>query len=316
MIKIQSPAPSVLIACIDRLLGRSLESVFEQRGFSVDRTESGARALNLARRTEHVAVVLVEGLTGLDAIEVCRALRDDPLFDSATPIIITSPFPITHETRLAAYGAGAWEYCSQPLDFDTLFLKLGTFLRARKDLALAQSKCLMDPASGLYTNFGLQQVAEQLGARAARKHEAFACVAVSPDETGFRTTGELVARGTESEFAEVASMFRAQARKSDIVGHIGGSRLAILAPDTDGAAVRKLVARLQAQLDALSAQINSSAKLRLRAGYCAVADFSAADFDPVELVHRAETALEGIPVDGLGDPILSYDDLPRRHLMA
>lgn len=302
--------PSVLIACIDRLLGRSLESVFEQRGFTVERTESGARALNFARRTQHDTVVLVEGLQGLDAVEICRALRDDPLFDSATPIIINSPFPITHDTRLAAYGAGAWEYCSQPLDLETLFLKLGTFLRARKDLELAQSKCLMDPASGLYTSFGLQQVAEQLGARAARKHEAFACVAVSPDETGFRTTGELVARGTDSEFAEVASLFRAQARKSDIVGHMGGSRLAILAPDTDSAAARKLVARLQTELDATTNHSTSKGKLRLRAGYCAVSDFAVADFDPAELVHRAQSALEGIPIDGLGDPILSYDDLP------
>jgi hypothetical protein len=212
--------------------------------------------------------------------------------------------------RTAAYSAGAWEYCSHPLDLETLFLKLGTFLRARKDLELAQSKCLMDPASGLYTSFGLHQVAEQLGARAARKHEALTCVAFSPDESGFRTTGELAARGTASEFAEVANMFRAQARKSDIVGHMGGSRLAILAPDTDGAAARRLVERLQRELDASADHSSASGRLRLRAGYCAVADFSAADFDPIELVHRAESALNHVPTDGLGEPILDYEDLP------
>jgi DNA-binding response OmpR family regulator len=308
--ELHSPKPTVLIACVDRLMGRSLESVFEQRGFTIKRTDSGARALNLARQTEHDAVLLVEDLKDLDAVEVCRALRDDPLFDSATPIVITSPFPITHPSRMAAYSAGAWEYCSQPLDLDTLFLKLGTFLRARKNLELAQSKCLMDPESGLYTSFGLQQVAEQLGARAARKHEAFACVAVSPDETRFRTTGELASRGTSSEFAEVASLFRAQARKSDIVGHMGGSRLAILAPDTDGAAARRLVERLQRHLDASTENDKASGRLRLRAGYCAVSDFAAADFDPAELVHRAESALDSIPVDGPGESILAYEDLP------
>jgi two-component system cell cycle response regulator len=308
----QPPQSSVLIACIDRLMGRSLESVFEQRDFVVKRTDSGGRALNLARRTEYDAVVLVEGLQDLGAVEVCQALRDDPLFDSATPIIITSPSPITHESRVAAYSAGAWEYCSQPLDLDTLFLKLGTFLRARRDLELAQSKCLMDPESGLYTSFGLQQVAEQLGARAARKHEAFACVAVSPDETRVPTTGELAARGTTSEFAEVASLFRAQARKSDIVGHMGGSRLAILAPDTDGVAARQLVERLQRHLDASSDNDKGSARLRLRAGYCAVSDFAAANFNPAELVLRAESALNSIPVDGPGESILAYEDLPTR----
>jgi DNA-binding response OmpR family regulator len=308
--EISSPRPIVLIACLDRLMGRSLETVFEQRGFTVQRTESGARALNFARRTEHDVVLLVEGLKDLAAEDVCRALRDDPLFDSATPIVLTSATPITQSMRTAAYSAGAWEYCSQPLDLETLFLKLGTFLRARRDLELAQSKCLMDPASGLYTSFGLHQVAEQLGARAARKHEAFACVAVSPEETGLRTTDELAVRGTVSEFAEVANIFRAQARKSDIVGHMGGSRLAILAPDTDGAAARRLVERLQRELDASSELSPASGRLRLRAGYCAVADFSAADFDPVELVHRATSALDHVPIDGVGEPILDYEDLP------
>jgi DNA-binding response OmpR family regulator len=305
-----SPRPIVLIACLDRLMGRSLETVFEQRGFTVQRTESGARALNFARRTEHDVVLLVEGLKDLAAEHVCRALRDDPLFDSATPIVLTSATPITQSMRTGAYSAGAWEYCSQPLDLETLFLKLGTFLRARRDLELAQSKCLMDPASGLYTSFGLHQVAEQLGARAARKHEAFACVAVSPEETGLRTTDELAVRGTVSEFAEVANIFRAQARKSDIVGHMGGSRLAILAPDTDGAAARRLVERLQRELDASLELSPVSGRLRLRAGYCAVADFSAADFDPVELVHRATSALDHVPIDGVGEPILDYEDLP------
>jgi len=53
-----------------------------------------------------------------------------------------------------------------------------------------------------------------------------------------------------------------------------------------------------------------SGRLRLRAGYCAVADFSAADFDPIELVHRAESALDHVPTDGRGEPILDYEDLP------
>jgi PleD family two-component response regulator len=310
MMESATPRSSVLIGCLDRWMSRSLETLFEQRGFSAQRTESGARALSLARQTDYDVVVLVEGLKDLDAAEVCRALRDDPLFDSATPVILTSPSPITHSQRTAAYAAGAWEYCSEPLDVESLFLKLGTFLRARRDLALAQSKCLMDPASGLYTSFGLQQVAAQLGARAARKHEAFACVAVAPDEGDAPAAGEHAARRAMSDFAEVANLFRAQSRKSDVVGHMGGMRLAILAPDTDSAAARRLVERLQRELDASSAKTSAPGKLRLRAGYCAVPDFAAANFDSAELVHRAESALAHTPLDGPRDPILGYEDVP------
>ena len=81
-------------------------------------------------------------------------------------------------------------------------------------------------------------------------------------------------------------------------------------PSTDGAAARRLVERLQRELDASADHSSASGRLRLRAGYCAVADFSAADFDPIELVHRAESALDHVPTDGLGEPILDYEDLP------
>src|SRR5258708_37053143 len=86
--------------------------------------------------------------------------------------------------RLAAYAAGAWESCHLPLDVDGLFLKLGTFLRARQELAASQANSLTDAASGVYTTFGLHQLGEQLEARAVRNHEAFACLAFGTDGDG------------------------------------------------------------------------------------------------------------------------------------
>ena len=46
-------------------------------------------------------------------------------------------------------------------------------------------------------------------------------------------------------FADVAHVFREQSRQSDVVGHVGDSRFAILAPDTDAAGARLLWPRLQ-----------------------------------------------------------------------
>jgi GGDEF domain-containing protein len=237
-------------------------------------------------------------------VEVCVALRDDPLFDHAVPIVIVSSSHSTLPGRTAAYAAGAWEYCHLPLDVDGLFLKLGTFLRAREELAASQAKSLMDPASGLYTTYGLHHLAEQLEARAVRKHEPFACLAFSPQADGTRPKAD------ESTFAEVAHVVREQARRSDIVAKTGDSQLSILAPDTDAAGARLLVARLQRELDAASRSTTTGGSFKLRAGYCAVPDLAAADIDLTELVHRAETALAKVPADGRGDTIVGFDDLP------
>jgi DNA-binding response OmpR family regulator len=298
---------TALIGCSDEWMCRSLETVFAEKGFAVTRSVSGKNALKLARRGGFDVLMLDERMDGLTGLEVCIGLRDDPLFDHATPIVIISQSHTTLPSRNAAYSAGAWEYCHQPVDFDALFLKIGTFLRARQQLAASQSTSLMDSSSGLYTTFGLNHLAEQLGARALRNHEAFACVAFSAQ----RESGEQAQADDETgAFDEVAQVVREQSRKSDVVAKTGNSRLAVLAPDTDAAGARLLIARLQRELDGKSQKRMKPGSVRLRAGYCAVSDLATANVDLTELVHRAESALEHQPALGQRDWVVSFDELP------
>ena len=298
-----------LIGCSDEWLCRSIETVFDERGYAVTRAGSGKQALKLARRGDHDVLLLDQQMHELSGIDVCLALRDDPLFDHATPIVIFSSAHNTLPNRMAAYAAGAWEYCQMPLEFDGLFLKLGTFLRARQELAASQARSLMDPASGIYTPFGLHQMAEQLEARALRNHEPIACLAFSPLASGFEP-GQARSSEEMESFTDLAHLIREQARKSDVVAKTGESQLSLLAPDTDAAGARLMVERLQRELDAASKKSARPGSFRLRAGYCAVSDLSAANLDLTELVHRAESALAHIPAYGDSEAIVSFDDLP------
>jgi PleD family two-component response regulator len=284
--------------------------VFEEKGYTATRVRSGKQVLKLTRRGGHDVVLVDEQIDELSAVEVCVALRDDPLFDHATPIVITSSVHATPQSRAAAYGAGAWEYCQQPLDVDSLFLKLATFLRARDELEVAQSQRLVDPVSGLYTLYGLEQLSAQLGARAARQHEPFACVAFSPQLVDREVENELALGAERNGFADVANVVRVQIRKSDVVAQTGEFRLAILAPDTNAEGARLFVARLQQELDEASRK-TTPGEFRMRAGYCAVADFAAANVDMKELVHRAESALDHVPTGGRSSSrVVSFDELP------
>ena len=99
-------------------------------------------------------------------------------------------------------------------------------------------------------------------------------------------------------FADVAHVFREQSRQSDVVGHVGDSRLAILAPDTDAEGARLLVARLQRELDSASKNKLISGEVRLRVGYSAVQDLAASNVNVAQLVPRAGSALGPPPVPG------------------
>jgi DNA-binding response OmpR family regulator len=304
--------PIALIASRNDAMGRALESIFEEDGYIPARIASLPRILELTRRANYDVIVLNQGLEEEEALQVSRALRDDPLFDHSIPVVITSAGFVSAGARMDAYRAGAWEFCSHPIDIDLVLIKLRTFLRSREEVNAARSENLIDARSGLYTPLGLQRVASTLAAGAARNHQPFACVAFSASPVEREVIGAPVAREPEVAFADVADVFRAQSRKSDVVGHMGPSRLAILAPDTDAAGARLLVARLQRELDKATANSAVPTRIQLRAGFSAVPDLATARLDVEELVHRAESALEYSASRPNGAPIISFDDLGQR----
>ena len=302
--------PLALIACSDDWMSRALENVFQQRGYVVAHTRSSAQALELARLANHDLLVLDESLTDFPAIEICRAIRDGSQYDHSIPVVLTSSTPADPRSRLMAYSAGAWEYCSHPVDLDPVFTKLETFLRARGELVLSRSQDFVNSSTGLYTSFGLRQLAGKLSARAQRNHEAFACLAFSPQVLDREIGSSLLWKESPAGFADVAHVFREQSRQSDVVGHVGESRLAILAPDTDAAGARLLVARLQRELDNAAKNKLISGQIRLRAGFSAVPDLADSKLNVAELVHRAESALDRAPIQGEVESVVSFDDLP------
>jgi PleD family two-component response regulator len=299
-----------LIACGDDWMSRALETVFQQHGYVVAHTRSGAQTMELARLANHDLLVLDESLTDVSALEVCRAIRDGSRFDHSIPIVITSPTPIDPKARMAAFSAGAWEYCSHPVDLEPVFVKMETVLRGRSELVLARTEDFVDATTGLYTQFGLRQLAGKLSARALRRHEAFACVAVAAQVQDREVGSTMLWKESAAGFADVAHVFREQSRQSDVVGHVGDSRFAILAPDTDAAGARLLIARLQRELDKATRNKSIAGEIRLRAGFSAVTDLATANVNVAELVHRAESALDHAPFTGESETIVSFEDLP------
>jgi GGDEF domain-containing protein len=93
---------------------------------------------------------------------------------------------------------------------------------------------------------------------------------------------------------EVMEVCREESRRSDVIGYLGKSRLAILAPDTDAAGAERFVGRLSRALEEAGTGGAQRAVASLSAGYCAIDDLSASGLEPGELVRRAEVALDHV----------------------
>ena len=286
------PAPLVLIGSKGEWLGRSLETVLESAGYAVIRVEGGQRSLELARRLKPDVVILDEDLGGMTGVAVCQALRDDPLFDHSTPIFLSAPAPSADQIRQKAYSAGAWDYCSQPIDVEVLLLKMRNFVRAKRELERARADMVIDPSTGVYTAHGLHRLADTLGALARRQRESFACVAVQPSAA----TGHSMNLQDRTELqadliARLADLLDKNSRRSDVVGHLGDARFAILAPDTGDAGVLGLVERIRRALEASKSNPAWHKDWDLSIGYASVNDLGEGEVQAVDLIGRAQQAL-------------------------
>jgi diguanylate cyclase (GGDEF)-like protein len=296
----------ILLAIEGEWAGRSFESVLEANGYMVLRCQSGRRALELWRDARPHAVILDETLPEMSGMEVTRALHADPLFDHATPIIITATAATRRQRE--ALVAGAWEYCVQPIDTEVLLLKLATFIRAKQESDDWRSRSLVDRVTGLYNAEGLDQWARRLGARATRGHEAFACIAIDSGVTS-RADDPTGGGDISKRAVRIAEIWRATSRGSDVMGHLEGGRLAILAPETDGPGASRLVERLRGALGQSVESSSGFPSAELRAGYCAYDDFAAAAVEPGEIVRRAERALAHATAKRVSGPAVAFDQL-------
>ncbi len=290
-----SPPPLVLIANDQEWSARSLESILAPNGYAVLRAYTGTQALERARTARPDLVILDAQMPDLHGFEVCRQLRNDPRFSATTPILITTAGPSGRAQRLEAYRAGAWEFLGQPLDGESLLLKLSTFLAAKLEADRLRNDTLLDQLTGLYNMQGLSRRAREIGAEVVRRQQALACVVFAPEAS----------EAAEALVAQIGRTLQARGRSSDAIGRLGDGEFAVIAPATESEGAVRLFERLEQLLAAEHG--NGAGRLPLRAGYCAVPNFAAAQVDPVELLLRATAALRQLQATDGAERIRAFE---------
>ena len=293
-------APVVLVANDQEWSARSLESILIPKGYEVVRAYTGRQALERAHTAHPDVIILDAQMPDLHGVEVCRQLRADPRFSPTVPIIITTAGPSGRAQRLEAYQAGAWEFLGQPLDGESLLLKLDAFLRAKLEVDRVHDESLLDQVTGLYNMRGLSRRAREIGSEAFRRRHALTCIVFAPEspELGDVTTEAVATRLA----AAVGEALRKAGRSSDAIGRLGPLEFAVIAPATGPDAALKLVDRLRETVETHPVPMNGGApaSVGLRAGYFAVPNFHDADVDATEMLLRATTALRTLKVEGGG----------------
>ncbi|HEX6407282.1 MAG TPA: response regulator [Gemmatimonadales bacterium] len=307
--KAASP-PLVLIANDQEWSARSLESILGPSGYSVVRAYTGQQALERARTAQPDLIILDAQMPDIHGFEVCRMLRSDPRFSATTPIVITTSGPSGRTQRLEAYRAGAWEFLGQPLDGESLLLKLGTFLQCKLEVDALREESLLDAGTGLYNMRGLSHRAHEIGADAFRRRDPLACIVISPEaeESG---PGESSDEEVQRIAEQVGQLLKRAGRASDAIGRLSHAEFAVIAPATSNEGALRLIQRLGGSIEGSPMPVRGGERsLKVRAGYCAVPDFAESPVDAVELLLRATTALRELKRDGDAEQVRAFDQSP------
>ena len=263
---------------------RSLESILGAQGIKVLRAQSAEEAFSKAESNAVHAVLVDAEVPGLPGLELCQALRGMPSVGAGTPIILLRPRPWRRDERFEALRAGAWECIGIPADSEELLLQLRTYISAKREADAIRDAGLIDPLTGAYNVAGILRRVNELGSDAIRYSRPIGCVALSP-----RTQDGTAPEVSETAAEPTIALLRKVSRSSDVIGRIGPTEFAIVAPNAGPDGTLRLAARVLAAADSVPAGV--APRLDLRAGYFAVDDLRATSIPPVELVRRAAAAL-------------------------
>jgi diguanylate cyclase (GGDEF)-like protein len=269
---------------------RWLVRLLEDAGYAVLLERTAHHARERARAAQPDLIVVAAGLPDGGEFELCAALRGDRRLPSSTPIFLTFSEPASREERLAALHAGVWECIAPPHDPDEIVVKANAYVRAKREADRSRTEGLIDPQTGLYNRQGLARRARELGSEAVRNHRALACVVLALD---LDAAGLAAGEGADGVLGRGVHTLQATARRSDVMGRLGPTEFAVLAPGTDASGARRLAERLASSLQVAMGRGTAPgvAPVGVRFGYEAVANLGYAPVEPVELLVRASTAL-------------------------
>jgi DNA-binding response OmpR family regulator len=99
-----------------------LEELLQQQGYQVDSYESSEAAIATCMKTSYELAVLDWMLPGMDGIELCKWLRNQPWGEGLYIMMLTGRQEPADLER--ALEAGANDFLSKPVDPETLELRL------------------------------------------------------------------------------------------------------------------------------------------------------------------------------------------------
>jgi len=118
---------NILVVDDEERVALSIERSLRREEYQVRVANNGSDALKIARREKPDLIILDIIMPGMDGIQVCQELRQDPTLKSVPILFLTARGRV--EDRIEGFEAGADDYLTKPFDVRELLLRVQAVLR-------------------------------------------------------------------------------------------------------------------------------------------------------------------------------------------
>ena len=292
----------LLIAEDDPVSAHRLRRQLESLGHVVHIAVDGGEAWRIVRETSPSLVISDWVMPGIDGPDLCRRIRELGGGRYTYTILLTGRDSL--EDRIEGLRSGADDYLTKPVDPAELAARLGIAGRIlgmqaelqdqaarlgtltatlEKQNARLEHLSATDPLTGAWNRRYFQEALEAQTRLAARHNRPVSLSMIDIDFFKAYNDAHGHPKGDEALRA-VATELRGNVRSHDVVARYGGEEFVILQPEADfpvcveiGDRIRRAVCGLPWKLK----QVTISVGVATWRG----------DFDPLELVERADRAL-------------------------
>lgn len=138
----------ILVVDDETELAEAVARGLRREGYAVDVAHDGETALDKIAYTPYDLVCLDLTMPGMDGLEVCRRLREDPDLEPPRVLMLTARDAV--DERIAGLDAGADDYLVKPFAFGELVARVRSLLRreaARRTTVLRVGDIELDEAT-------------------------------------------------------------------------------------------------------------------------------------------------------------------------
>ncbi|HTS12002.1 MAG TPA: diguanylate cyclase [Candidatus Limnocylindrales bacterium] len=242
----------VLVADDSAVYRKLVEQTLDPSQYSILFAKTGQSALELFE-LHHPALVITDWvMPDFTGIELCRQIRATPRASYTYIIIVTSVSE--KENVVKGLAAGADDYLTKPFHPDELSARVAVgrrIVNLQREIEaknqLLQELALTDALTGLPNRRAIDNWAERQLSGAAR--HGFSFWVVMADLDNFKSVNDAYGHdGGDAVLKEFGEILKANSRRSDICGRVGGEEFLMILTHADERNVRIVVERVRNQL--------------------------------------------------------------------